>query len=162
MQTHIKTSKTIWRIIKRCFSETAFSGEGARLFGGRWNQKGESVVYTSENRSLALLEMLVQDQPLHADYVLISAKLPESFSILTLPIKELPSTWRDMNARETLQKIGSYWIKEGKTCVLEIPSVVVPAESNFLLNPAHPDFSKIKISTPENLQIDPRLIKKIK
>lgn len=155
----MQANQTVWRIVTQRFVETAFSGEGARLFGGRWNQKGESLVYTAESRSLALLEMLVQDEPLRAHYVLISAKLPKDISRQSIALKKLPSEWRNLERREALQKIGSRWLHEAKTCVLEVPSAVIPAEHNFLLNPAHPEFSKIKIGIPERLEVDLRLMR---
>jgi RES domain-containing protein len=75
---------TVWRIVTHRFAASAFSGEGARLFGGRWNRKGESVVYTAQSRSLAFLEMLVQDEPLRANYVLIPAEIPGDIARLKI------------------------------------------------------------------------------
>ncbi len=86
--------QTVWRITTRRFADTAFSGEGARLYGGRWNRPGQSLVYTAESRSLALLEMLVQDDPLRASYVLIPAQLAADIAIDSLQPADLPLDWR--------------------------------------------------------------------
>jgi RES domain-containing protein len=136
---------TVWRIVTHRFAASAFSGEGARLFGGRWNRKGEPVVYTAQSRSLAFLEMLVQDEPLRANYVLIPAEIPGDIARLKIDSKQLPKHWRTLEARETLQEIGNQWLRSAKYCVLEVPSAVIPAELNLLLNPAHRDFARIKI-----------------
>ena len=69
--------RTVWRLTTARFSQTAFSGEGAKLYGGRWNPKGWEMVYTAESQSLALLEMMAQDAPLRAQYVPIPARLPD-------------------------------------------------------------------------------------
>lgn len=132
---------TVWRIVTHCFAASAFPGEGARLFGGRWNRKGEPVVYTARSRSLAFLEMLVQDEPLRANYVLTPAEIPGDMARLKIDSKRLPEYWRILEARETLQEIGSQWLHNGKYCVLEVPSAVIPAELNLLLNPGHRDFA---------------------
>ena len=151
--------QTVWRITTRRFVDDAFSGEGARLFGGRWNRLGQSVVYTAQSRSLALLEMLVQDDPLRAHYVLIPAHLPTNVSIHTLLPADLPPDWRAPNARAALQSIGAQWLRELRSAVLVVPSAVVPAESNFLINPLHPDFQHITLGQPEPLETDTRLLR---
>lgn len=151
----------VWRVVTHRFAASAFSGEGARLFGGRWNRKGESVVYTAQSRSLAFLEMLVQDEPLRANYVLIPAEIPDDIERLKIDSKQLPEHWRTLEARETLQEIGSQWLRCAKYCVLEVPSAVIPAELNLLLNPAHHDFARIKIGQAEALESDLRLMRNL-
>lgn len=151
--------KTIWRIVTARFAASAFSGEGARLFGGRWNRKGLPMVYTAESRSLALLEMMVQDDPLRAHYLLIPAFVPSDVSLRTLEAPELGDDWRALSARDMLQTLGNDWLQERKTCILSVPSAVVPAERNFLINPLHPDFSKISIGKAEFLEMDVRLLR---
>ena len=94
------TTRLVWRITTRRFADQAFSGEGARLYGGRWNRVGQSLIYTAESRSLALLEMLVQDEPLRARYVLIPTHLPETVSMETLDNNVLPRDWRTHAGRE--------------------------------------------------------------
>ncbi len=156
MATH---TLTVWRITTRRFVDTAFSGEGARLFGGRWNRPGKSLVYTAESRSLALLEMLVQDDPLRAHYVLIPAHVPDMVSREEMDINALPAGWRNQEERTQLQALGASWLRESRSCVLAVPSAVVPAELNFLINPLHPDFTRIKLGEPEPLETDLRLIR---
>ena len=154
-------TETVWRIVTHRFAASAFSGEGARLFGGRWNRKGEPVVYTAQSRSLAFLEMLVQDEPLRANYVLIPSQIPADIARLKIDSKQLPEHWRTLEARETLQEIGSQWLRSAKYCVLEVPSAVIPAELNLLFNPGHPDFAGIKIGQAETLESDLRLMRNL-
>jgi RES domain-containing protein len=106
---------------------------------------------------LALLEMLVQDEPLRAHYVLIPAHLPETLSIETVQPKSLPTQWRTPTGREALQALGGQWLRERRSCVLAVPSAVVPAELNFLINPLHPDFGRILLGSQETLETDMRL-----
>ncbi|MBK5912743.1 RES family NAD+ phosphorylase [Rhodocyclus purpureus] len=150
-------SLTVWRITTHRFAASAFSGEGSRLYGGRWNRPGQSLVYTAESRSLALLEMLVQDAPLRARYVLIPAHVPDTVSIEVIEAGALPDDWRSLAARDQLQAVGGEWLREARSCVLAVPSVVVPAEWNFLLNPLHPDFTQIVVGEPSTLETDLRL-----
>lgn len=153
--------RTVWRITTARFAQTAFSGEGARLYGGRWNPKGCEVVYTAESQSLALLELLVQDDPLRANYVLIPAVLPSDLRMTQLDAGELPDNWRTIGARDVLQAMGLEWIRSGQTAVLSIPSAVLPEERNYLLNPRHPDFVRIVIGEPRSLQTDTRLLRNL-
>lgn len=150
---------TVWRLITARFAKSAFSGEGARLYGGRWNRKGIPLVYASESQSLAILEMLVQDEPLRARYVMIDAHIPKGVTIDRIKVEDLPSDWRDVAARGKLQAIGTKWATQRSAAVLAVPSAVVPAETNYLLNPLHPDFRRIKTGRPQKVKTDPRLLK---
>lgn len=149
--------RTVWRITTARFAATAFSGEGARLYGGRWNPKGFEMVYTAESRSLALLEMLVQDAPLRARYLLVPAQLPDTVSLTHIDVADLPADWRRLDQRDALQRMGRDWLDRGDSAVLAVPSAVVPAERSYLLNPRHPDFARIIIGEPEALETDLRL-----
>lgn len=150
---------SVWRITTARFARSAFSGEGARLYGGRWNPKGVPMVYTAANQSLAMLEMLVQDQPLRARYIMIEARIPSGATIDRVSVNDLPSDWREIGARDKLQTIGGEWARRRSAAVLAVPSAIVPAESNYLLNPLHPDFKRIKIGKPGAVETDLRLIK---
>jgi len=150
---------TVWRLVTARFAKSAFSGEGARLYGGRWNRKGVSLVYTAGSQSLAMLEMLVQDEPPRARYVMIEARIPKAIAIDRIKAEALPADWRDIAAREKLQVIGTEWARKQSAAVLAVPSAIIPAETNYLLNPLHPDFRRIKIGQPQKFETDLRLIK---
>lgn len=149
---------TVWRIVTRRFAASAFSGEGARLYGGRWNRKGVPVVYTAESQSLALLELLVQDEPLRAQYVMIAAAIPNAVRIERITEEQLPDGWRKPEARETLRRLGGERFASARSAVLAVPSAVVPSETKYLLNPRHRAFAKIKIGKPESFSTDLRLL----
>jgi len=153
--------RTVWRITTARLAATAFSGEGARLYGGRWNPKGLALVYAAESRALALLEMMVQDAPLRARYVLIPAQLPDALSITSVGVADLPADWRRLDRRDALQRIGRDWLAQGRSALLAVPSAVLPAERNYLLNPRHPDFSLIIMGEPEARDTDLRLMRNL-
>ncbi len=150
---------TVWRLVTARFAKSAFSGDGARRYGGRWNRKGVPLVYTAGTQSLAMLEMLTQDEPLRARYVIIEARIPKGVAIDRIRVADLPSDWRDVVARENLQAIGAEWARKRTAAVLAVPSAVIPAETNYLLNSQHPDFRRIKIGKPQEFETDLRLIK---
>ena len=151
--------RTVWRVVTQRYADTAFSGEGARLYGGRWNPKGLAMVYTAQTQSLALLEMLVQDAPLRASYVMIPVRVPERI-VVHIDQTTLPTDWRELSARNDLQQIGAAWIHAGTSAVLAVPSAVVPAEFNYLLNPAHPDYKLLEIGTHMEWLTDQRLMRR--
>jgi RES domain-containing protein len=149
-----------WRIVKSKHSANAFSGDGAKTFGARWNSLGTAVVYVAGSRSLAMLEMLVhlQSQELLNRYVLYEVTFDNSLTTAVDPTT-LPRTWRKSPPPEGIQQIGDLWIAAAKSAILRVPSAIVPTEWNYLLSPAHPNFAKIKIGPKQPLQFDPRLIK---
>jgi len=106
-----------------------------------------------------MLQMLVQDQPLRARYVMIEARIPSGVTIDRVSIDDLPLDWREIGARQKLQAIGAEWARKRKAAVLSVPSAIVPRESNYLLNPLHPAFKRITISKPSRVETDLRLIK---
>ena len=150
---------TVWRLLTARFAQTAFSGEGARLYGGRWNRKGVAMVYTAGSQSLAMLEMLVQDEPLRARYVMVSATLPKNLKVERVTPDRLPADWRTPSARDQLQVIGTDRVRSQSSAVLAVPSVVIPTETNFLLNPLHPAFARINIGRAEEFVTDLRLLR---
>jgi RES domain-containing protein len=144
-----------YRIVKRKFATTAFSGTGARLYGGRWNSVGVSVVYTSSTIALALLEWRAHLSQWPAPPVyLIEIQFDSS---LILSLGRLPKAWMRIPASRANAAVGDKWAKSGTSAILKLPSAIVPSEYNYLLNPNHPDFSKIRIGRPRLLKIDPRL-----
>ena len=150
---------TGWRIVKSRHASTAFDGEGARLYGGRWNSPGTRMVYTSSTISLAILEILVhlQEASLLSFYSLIAASFDDGF-VERLDHSMLPDGWRAYQARSELQRIGDEWVRSQRSAVLEVPSVIVERESNYLLNPVHPDFSSVVIGESEPFTFDERLL----
>jgi RES domain-containing protein len=150
--------RTVWRLVTGRFAQTAFTGEGARLYGGRWNRKGVPMVYTAGSQSLAMLEMLVQDEPLRARYVMIPATLPTNLKIERIDPEHLPANWRDNAARQALQEIGNQWARRRSSAVLAVPSIVIPAETNYLLNPLHPAFARIAPGEAQAFITDLRLL----
>lgn len=150
-----------WRIAKARYSATAFDGEGASESGGRWNSPGVRVVYTSDSRALATLEMLahLNNATLLQKYVLIPVDFPAA-SVTGLDRASLPATWRSYPAPPELRQLGDEWAKSRASVALEVPSVLAEGENNFLLNPEHPDFSStVVISTPQAFELDLRLLK---
>jgi RES domain-containing protein len=147
-----------WRIVKASHAAAAFDGEGARLYGGRWNSPGSALVYTAQSEALAALELLVhlRAPQLLASYVSIPADFDEEL-VEVLPAARLPSGWRRYPAASALQRIGDRWVAEGRSAVLRVPSAVVPRESNYLLNPAHRAFARVAVGRPAAFEFDGRL-----
>jgi RES domain-containing protein len=151
-------SLTAWRICKKSHSKTAFDGEGARRFGGRWNNPGTTVVYVAESQSLAALEMLVHlhSPDLLGKYVLIPVEIEESL-IVRVDRTSLPKNWRSDPGPVEVKSIGDEWAQSGKSVALCVPSTLVPDESNFLLNPRHAEFSTLRVGVAVGFQFDGRL-----
>ncbi len=149
---------TAWRIVKTARVATAFDGEGARVFGGRWNSPGTTMVYGAESIALAALELLVhlQASQLLASYSVIPASFDEGM-VERLDATSLPRGWRAHPAPVRLQEIGDRWVARGRSAVLRVPSAIVPAEWNYLLSPAHPDFAKVEIGPASAFALDARL-----
>lgn len=147
-----------WRIVKNRYVDQAFDGEGARVNGGRWNSPGYRAVYVSESRALATLEVLAglgSEAPL-VNYSLIGVRFDEDL-VSEIDAPDLPEGWDHNPPGPASQAVGDLWLAEQRSVVLRVPSVIVPAESNYVLNPSHRDFTKIAIDPPEELRIDPRL-----
>jgi RES domain-containing protein len=147
-----------WRIVKTRFEADAFSGEGARLYGGRWNSPGISMVYVAASKSLATLELLVHldNSSVLASYSVCTVDFDESL-IESLDPATLPSDWRESPAPRSLQLIGDDWISRGSSVVLSVPSAIIDTENNYLINPAHKNFKKLMIGKMEMFKIDHRL-----
>jgi len=150
-----------WRITQHRRARTAFSGEGARLYGGRWNSPGVPVVYVAQSQALAVLEVLVHlDSPaLLKKYVFLEADFDASL-VIDLDRSTLPKNWRSDPVPVAVQSTGDQWVMSGDSAVLRVPSLLVPDESNFLINPRHPDFGRISVSRPQPFRLDPRLTRR--
>ncbi len=139
-----------WRFVKQKHARAAFSGEGAKLYGGRWNQQGVAAVYTSDTLSLAVIEQLIHIRPediIRLNYSSIKVEIPDSLAIEE--IKRLPAGWDTDPAPEETKNIGNDWLLSGRTAILKVPSSIIKVQFNYVLNPQHPDFKKIKMHLPE-------------
>jgi len=150
----------VWRLSKARFAEAAFSGEGAKLYEGRWNFAGTPMVYTSTSLALAAIEVFVHLDPTDApdDLVSVRAEIPDDLYRQKVDIQALPSGWRKADNKD-LRQIGSEWAKSTRSVALQVPSAVVEDEWNVLLNPAHPEFLRIKIASPRPFRYDERMFR---
>ena len=147
-----------WRIVKAKHAGGAFSGKGAAEHGGRWNSRGVAVVYASLTKSLAALESLVHlNPPVRFKFVVFRIQFDDAW-MEKFPLKKLPPDWQVEPPPPSTQQIGDLWVREARSAILALPSVIIPGEANFLLNPAHPDFKKISVGKPEPFAFDPRLL----
>ena len=150
---------TGFRIIAPRWAHDALSGEGARKYGGRWNSPGRPVVYLGGSRALCALEMLVHlTTPLSRakPYRIIEVAIPKSM-VTDYPASILPEGWRKHPPGQLTMELGDDWLKAGSQLALCIPSVLIPEETNILLNPLHPKFSQVEISEAREFSFDPRL-----
>lgn len=131
-----------------------------RRYGGRWNRPGTPIVYTSGTLSLAVLEFLVRvDSDLLPDsLVSVKAIIPESVVIQTIHPSDLPSNWKDKIIPAAVQDLGTAWANAATSAVLKVPSVVIEHEWNYVLNPRHSDFKKIRWESAVPFSFDPRLL----
>lgn len=150
-----------WRITKARHAATAFTGGGAKAYGGRWNSPGTAVVYTAGSISLAILEMLVnmQAQDLMRHYVIFPVSFDPTLMTTVNPAT-LPPAWRTSPSPASVQRVGDAWVAIAGSAVLRLPSVIVPSEWHYLLNPAHPDFASCTIGPKQRIKLDLRLIKR--
>src|ERR1700730_17343218 len=149
-----------WRICRRRYAAEATSGEGARLYGGRWNGRGVRVVYASTSLALAAVETFVNLEPnlRPADLVYIEGEIPDAVKIGRVDPKILPAGWHETRD-ESLRRVCDDWIRDGQTAALLVPSAAIHREWNVLLNPAHPDFLKIQFKGPEPFKFDLRMFR---
>jgi RES domain-containing protein len=140
---------TAWRLTEELYAADIFDGEGARLLGGRWNSPRFSVAYTSTTASLAILEVLANVfRPKLLEYFVLASCVFDESLVSHLEIDQLPENWRDPRPPAELRDIGDEWIRSERSAVLSVPSVIIEQERNYLLNPLHRDFPKIKLSSP--------------
>jgi RES domain-containing protein len=149
-------------VLRRKYARTPFDGEGAYRFGGRWSSPGVRLSYASEHQSLAMLEYFVhldKDDP-PADLVIATAEIPDHLIREQVALGDLPANWRDAAAPPDLARFGDEFVERAEHCLLLVPSVLAPAENNYLINPSHPDYRKIRVSELESLSYDPRMFTK--
>ncbi len=148
----------LFRIAKKEYIRD-LSGSGARLYGGRWNRKGVSIIYTSETRALSTLEYLV-----HVDFTnlppglsIAALKVPDELSPVEIDHLVLPENWRKWPPPGELADIGNEWALSGESLLLRVPSAVVDNEFNVLINATHPDIRSVTIINVEDYRVDERL-----
>ena len=150
----------IYRLTLPRFVDTAFSGEGAFLVGGRWTPPGYRAVHSAESIALAVLETLVHaPSPTTPVHFAIALDVPDSVPITAIEADALPGEWRNTPPPASLQRVGEHWLQSAETALLRVPSAIVPQESNYLLNPRHAAFSRIVIHEPDPFEIDGRLFR---
>ncbi|SRX76139.1 hypothetical protein AEQU3_03137 [Aequorivita antarctica] len=137
------------------------SGEGARLFGGRWNKVGDGMLYFSQNLSLSLLEIIVHVDyaALPLDYSFLEVEIPDSTIKKIQSIDFIEPKWSTEAAVNQLQMLGSNWLKKKDSLAMSVPSAVMYQENNILINPSHMDFEKLKIIKIGKMDFDPRLLR---
>ncbi len=138
-----------------------FSGRGAAIRGARWNSMGTEIIYTAANRSLAMAEVAVHFSlaTLPDDYYMLTIHVPENTSIKTLQTQDLPARWNQFPHHKNTQIVGDDFIRANEYCLLRIPSVVTKGDHNILINPFHPEFSRIQINEEEKFPFDERLFR---
>jgi RES domain-containing protein len=151
----------VYRLSRSIYAHD-LSGKGAEKAGGRWNSKGVSVVYTSSSRALCVAEIAVHTPLgiLPVDYYLVTIEIPDTVNIYEVSAGSLPKDWRSIPHSGSTQKIGDAFIRENKFMVMKVPSAVVQGDFNYLINPFHKDFSRIKIVNTERFSFDDRLFLK--
>lgn len=150
----------VFRLAREKYA-TPLSGKGAAIKGARWNSVGIELIYTAQNRSLAMAEVAVHFTmaTLPDDYMMITIDIPDDIVKQQIAESDLPSGWREFPHPISTQKIGDDFVTENKYCVLIIPSVVTQGDFNVLINPNHKDFSKISITRIEKFPFDHRIFK---
>ena len=148
-----------YRITKRKWAANAFDGEAAKRYPGRWNLRGHPLIYTAASRSLAMLEILVhyEEYELLTDHFICIPLTIPSECILELD-EPLPDDWRTDPPPPSTRTLGTGWLESMASLALRVPSTVIPAEANYLINPLHPDIHRLEIGDAEPLDIDPRLL----
>ena len=150
---------TVWRLTHERYADSAFTGEGARRHGGRFNSPGTAAVYTSESLALALLETLTGLERYRQlrSYVFFRAGMPEEL-VTECSEADLPEGWNRHPPPSSQQQLGDQWASREESVALQVPSVVVPYSYNYLLNPSHPSFEEVDVGPGESLPVDRRLI----
>lgn len=150
----------VFRLSKRKYSKE-LNGKGAAKSGNRWNSKGTEIIYTAESRALAMAELAVHltIATLPRDYVMIEIEIPNNIKVKELDLKVLDEDWNNHPPNSITQKIGDNFIDSIDECLLKVPSAVVQGDFNYLINPYHSDFKKIKIIEITDFPFDKRIFK---
>ncbi|MGA8668234.1 MAG: RES family NAD+ phosphorylase [Terracidiphilus sp.] len=150
----------IWRICRARYADEAFSGQGARRFGGRWNTPSVPMVYSSSSLALAAIELFVHLEPNQQpdDLVSIAALLPEGEPALRLEPNKLPRGWWTDDV-EPLRNLGDQWIRDAASLAIEVPSAALRMEWNVLVNPLHLEIANLQIESPQPFHFDARMFR---
>lgn len=150
----------VFRLIRRKYS-IDFSGKGAAKSGNRWNSKGVEIIYCAESRALAMAEVAVHltIATLPGDYLMAEIDIPGSISMKSVKEKDLPEDWNTFPHSISTQRMGDDFIYSKEVCILKVPSAVVKGDFNYLINPNHPDFKKIKVDNNYVFPFDRRMFK---
>lgn len=149
----------LFRITQEQFSGD-LSGNGSRLFGGRWNSEGVFAIYTSVTRSMALLETLAHTPAKMLDsknYQLITLSVPESVIPEKISLQSLPISWNIADTRSFTKRLGDKFLSDKKSLLLSVPCVLMPEEINYVINPLHKDMRKVKIISKRRIYFDRRI-----
>jgi RES domain-containing protein len=152
---------TVFRLGKHAHRAQLFGGQGGLYASGRWSRRGRPIVYTSASISLAVLEYTAnyRRRGWAPATVLGRAIIPASVRVDTVLTRDLPPRWFAADPPPQLQKIGGQWLDRGESAVLKVPSAIVTEEWNYLLNPLHTDFRKLRLSTPKPFSFDRRIVR---
>lgn len=150
----------VFRVCRKPFARAPLDGRGGLFVSGRWHTARHLVTYASESLALASLEVLVHCDAdlLPTDLIAIEILIPRTVKLAELSVSRLPRTWRKYPGPASLQRLGDAWLNLSRGCVLRVPSAIVPTESNFLINPRHPDMAKISAVRKFDFRFDPRLV----
>jgi RES domain-containing protein len=151
----------LYRICQEKYADD-LSGNGARLYGGRWNSEGYYALYTSCSRSLALLETLAHTPVKilqQKTYVLVTISVPDDTAMQVVDIKKFPPGWENINIHYFTRELGDGFLKSNKKLLLKTPSILVYEEPNYVLNPLHPLMKDVKITRQRKLSFDNRLLR---
>jgi RES domain-containing protein len=148
----------VYRILRKLYSKQPFDGEGPYRFGGRWSSPGVRLAYAAEHLSLAMLEYFVHIDPDHPprDLAVVEADVPDNVPRLSIDPKDLPANWRQVPAPAALAGFGDEFVHSERAAVLTVPSALAPTESNWLINPRHPAFAKIRVLPAQDFHYDAR------
>jgi RES domain-containing protein len=148
-----------WRVDNAKWITTSFNGLGASLEGGRWISAGIPVVYASQHLAMAAQEKYVHlPKPISRSSVFVKFRIGfGKLAVKRLEILDMPHDWRVEPVPRSTQRLGDAWVASGEAAILAVPSVLIPEEINFVLNPAHPDYHLIEISKHEDFTFDARL-----
>lgn len=150
----------VYRIAKSKYAKD-ISGKGAERYGGRWNSKGRPILYTSDSRALAMAEVLahIPHGLISVEFCIISIFLPDAAKIKNISEKNLETGWDNIPHGDSTQKIGDEFLIANKFLAMQVPSVIVKGDFNYLINPNHIDFKKVKIRTIKSFSFDDRLFR---